>query len=69
MNGHPITQRAYWQREVEIHYSELVILVREKAWEHMNREIDRTNYVLYPQYIWKAWLSTAFVWLRILMYS
>lgn len=48
MNGHPTTQRGYWQREADIHYPGFVIPVGEKTWGRMNREIYRADYVLCP---------------------
>ena len=48
MNGHPTTQRGYWQREADIHYPGFVIPIREKTWGRMNREIHRADYILCP---------------------
>lgn len=48
MNGHPTTQRGYWQREADIHAPGFRIPVGEKVWSRMNREIHRADCVLCP---------------------
>lgn len=48
MNGHPTTQRGYWQREADIYSPGFRIPVGEKVWSRMNREIHRADCVLCP---------------------
>ncbi len=48
MNGHPTTQRGYWQREADIHSPGFVVPISQKVWSRMNREIYRADCVLCP---------------------
>lgn len=48
MNGHPTTQRGYWQREADIHVPGYRIPIGEKIWSRMNREIYRADCILCP---------------------
>ncbi len=48
MNGHPTTQRGYWQREVDLYSPKYKIPIPDWVWSRMNREIRRADLILCP---------------------